>query len=140
MSKPDLVVGNITFDTAPRLPNNINVNIQQSLAPTAEHLQLLRQMREEIEGEILHHFDVRDNSLSVSGFVSRVPYPHDEIKVAAIYKLNGREYTYKGTVNYRDYETQGLQAVGALLAKDISQSVTQEILNALAPKFMEAVR
>lgn len=140
MNEPNLTVGSVVFDNAPRLPNTVNISVKHNHAPTSEHLALLRQMREEIEGEILHHFDVRDNSLSVAGFVARVPYPHPEIKITAIYKLNGKEYTCKGTVNYTEYQIKGLQYVGELLAKDIAQQVTQEILNALAPKFMEAVR
>lgn len=136
----DLQIGAVVFnDNHPSMPSRVDVNVQNNLAPIADHLRLLQEMRKTVENEIVHTFNVQNSIVSVAGYVTRVAFPLDIVKVLAIYKLNEKEYRYEKEFSMHSLRVNGIQEFANDLLADITRSVALIVTESLGTTLMESL-
>ena len=138
MKDKEMTIGSVVFDNAPRFPSEINVNVKQSLAPTAEHIRLMQEMRTQVENNILHTFNVQSNTVNLAGYVARNAFPQNDVKVKAIYKLNGKELRIDTAISEADFFVDGLPGVARICFKHIAESLAHQFFEAHGNDFMRA--
>jgi hypothetical protein len=109
-------------------PSSMTVTEQR--APTDESVKLLREMEAAALQGILKTVDVKNNV--VEGKVVFMRHsPLQDVKLIAVFKLNGKQFTCKSTCSEIDFLVKSERLAGEALVEGLTYAIMGELKNTL---------